>query len=165
MIANLVSYLNDEELWAKYLQDFIKVKCVQTETIKMLPEEFLQNFTPVISAYFGFHQKKKHDHVLLLATVHVYSEIQKTDLAQTMNMHQRLIQHQETSSIVAQSFASSIRSIAEGNLGTIIVSETYDSLCRIIKSHNNDDALKQWYLTYRDIVSSKLHVIFHLYNT
>ena len=104
--------------------------------------------SPVVSAYFDV---KQQDKISLLATVHVRSEVHKMDLAQTINKLQALEpliikSPQETLSFSEQSLLK-----PDGkDLATFVISVSYQSLNRV---HENEEELKQWYLTYRDIVS------------
>lgn len=128
---------------------------MQTGTTISLPENTLVILSPHISSmYFDFNQQlEQRDHISLLAWVHVHSEVHKTDLAQTMDIWQRLIanQPQETLSVVAQSLANPA-DLGKGNLETLTIKRSYESLCRIVRREEKDN-LRLWYLAYRDIVS------------
>ena len=107
--------------------------------------------SPVVSAYFDVKQQDKNDFISLLARVHVRSEVHKMNLAQTINKLQALEplitkSPQETISFSEQSLLK-----PDGkDLGTFVINVSYQSLNRV---HEIEKELKQWYLTYSDIVS------------
>ena len=106
--------------------------------------------SPVVSAYFDVKQQDKNEPILLLARVHVRSEVHKMDLAQTINKLQALEpiikSPQETLSFSEKSLLK-----PDGkDLGTFVINVSYQSLNMV---HESEEGLKQWYLTCSDIVS------------
>lgn len=151
--------LRDDELWGKYLRDFIKHKCMsdhsgsQTTTIQSQSKE--DDWSHVIDAYFDFnHNVNSQDPISLLAWVHVHSDIHKMDLIQTIKQMERLrlfLQNQALSETPI-----SPASTDKKDLGSFVIKRSFDSMKKIIYQESEDKAkdFKQWYLTYRDIVSA-----------
>ena len=162
ILSPVIKALRDNELWQKYLADFIKHKCMSesqnTPITQSLPEAtFKIILSPVIEAYFDFnHNIKSEDPMSLLAWVHVRSEVHKMDLTQTINQMQRLEpflrnQPQDTLSGAAVSLLSPIKK----DVGSFVIQRSFDSLNNIVfqLSDEKTEDLRQWYLAYRDIVS------------
>ena len=162
ILSPIIKALRDDNLWQKYLVDFIKHKCMsdsQTTAItQSLPEAtFKIILSPVIEAYFDFnHHVKSEDPLSHLAWVHVRSEVHKMDLTQTINQMQRLepfLRNQPQNTISGA--AESLLSPTKKDLGSFVIQRSFDSLNNIVFQWSDEKTkdLRQWYLAYRDIVS------------
>ena len=164
VLSHVVKALRDDELWHKYLGDFIKHKCMsdhsgsQTTAIQSQYKE--DDWSHVIDAYFDFnHNVNSQDPISLLAWVHVHSEIHKMDLIQTIKQMERLqlfLQNQTLSETPMIPGSSGDKK----DLGSFVIKRSFDSMNKIIFQQSGDKAkdFKQWYLTYRDIVSAILQL-------
>ena len=168
VLSYVVKALRDVELWQKYLGDFIKYKCIsdhsgsQTTAIQSQYKE--DDWSRVIDAYFDFnHNVNPQDPISLLAWVHVHSEIHKMDLIQTIKQMERLqifLQNQTLSET-----PMSPTSTNKKDLGSFVIKRSFDSMNKIIFQQSGDKVkdFKQWYLTYRDIVSAMLQNTVYIY--
>lgn len=164
VLSHVVKALRDDELWQKYLGDFIKHKCMsdhsgsQTTAIQSQSKE--DDWSHVIDAYFDFnHNVNSQDPISLLAWVHVHSEIHKMDLIQTIKQMERLQLFQENQTLSETSMSPG-SSGDKKDLGSFVIKRSFDSMNKIIFQQSGDKAkdFKQWYLTYRDIVSAILQL-------
>lgn len=150
IVSLIIKALNDE-LWQKYLGDFIKHKC--TSDNETTDSTYLN---PVVDAYFDFnHNVKSKEYVSLLAWVHVCSELHKIDLTQTINQIQRLepFLHDELNDALSEAAMCLLKK----DPGGFIIQKSFNSLnnifCNQSTSYDKEKDLKLWYLTYQDIVS------------
>ena len=150
ILSSIIKALNDE-LWQRYLGDFIKHKC--TSDYETTDSTYLN---PVVDAYFDFnHNVKSKDYVSLLAWVHVRSEVHKIDLTQTINQIQRLVPflHGELNDTLSEAAMCLLKK----DLGSFVIQKSFHSLnnifCNQSTSDDKEKDLRQWYLTYQGIVS------------
>ena len=165
VLSHVVKALRDVELWQKYLADFIKYKCIsdhsgsQTTVIQSQYKE--DDWSRVIDAYFDFnHNVNPQDPISLLAWVHVHSEIHKMDLIQTIKQMERLQIFLQN-----QTLSETPMSPTKKDLGSFVIKRSFDSMNKIIFQQSGDKVkdFKQWYLTYRDIVSALLQNTVYIY--
>ena len=132
--------LNDE-LWQRYKRDFIKHMCMSDSQITEASD-----IDPVIDAYFNFNQVKSEDPISLLAWIHVHSEINRMTIIQNIDQMLKLkpFLHNQPHDTIAGA----------------VIQHSFESLKNIINLWSDEkiDDLKQWCLTYQNIVSSILSV-------
>ena len=163
VLTALVQSVHNQELWHKYLTDFIKIKFLPDVVREDSDSEFFKE--KMISAYFDFeHHIESHCPESLLSWVHVHSEVHKLDLASTIDRMQKLKPF--VSSQPEDTLASATRSLVNiraEHLGEIVIQISYESLKCIIhdvkKGEKPVSDMRRWYIVYRDIVSILLLVL------
>ena len=163
VLTALVQSVHNQELWHKYLTDFIKIKFLPDVVRNDSGSESFKE--KMITAYFDFeHHIESHCPESLLSWVHVHSEVHKLDLASTIDRIQKLkpfvsSQPEDTLASATQNLVS----IRAEHLGEIVIEISYESLKCILRDVRKGEKpvsdMRSWYIVYRDIVSILLLVL------
>lgn len=110
-----------------------------------------------MSTYFNFDQQfaENERHISCLAWLHVHAEVHKTNLNQIVEKLKGLkrfitCQPHQTITQTMKHVTNTRSGPALGNLETMIIEGNYAFLHDSI---NDPESLRQWYWTYKDIVS------------